>query len=73
MEITTARRMQRCLDKVRKEWGTGWHLLGSRIQQALLAEALLVEITQQDEDVDPARIVRMLNLGWDWINLEGLS
>jgi hypothetical protein len=59
--------MQQCLQQVQRDWGHGWDLLSARQQSALLSERLLITCTQQDESVDPAAVVKILNQGWSWI------
>jgi len=59
--------MKQCAEQAHRDWGNGWDLLSPRLQSALLAERLLITATQQDESIDPAVIVKIINQGWSWI------
>jgi hypothetical protein len=59
--------MKQIRETVERQWGAGFDSLGQPLQSALLAERLLITLSQQDEDVNPANIVKILNQGWTWI------
>jgi hypothetical protein len=67
IDPSIARLMENVEENVRKEWGNAFDHLGVRVQSALLAERLLILSSQQDESVDPARIVQIIREGWTWI------
>jgi hypothetical protein len=67
VDENVARLMQNVEENVRKEWGSAFDNLGVRMQSALLAERLLILSSQQDESVDPTRIVQIIRDGWTWI------
>jgi hypothetical protein len=55
-------------DKVITEWGrAAYEKLGSRIQSALLAEAILILINQQDELTSAEISKRIAIEGWLWV------
>jgi hypothetical protein len=62
-----ARLLNNIDERVRKDWGPAFDHLGVRLQSALLAESLLILSSQQDESVDPARVVQIIKEGWTWI------
>jgi hypothetical protein len=51
-------------EKVLREWGEGFHGLGSRLQRALLAEAVLILAAQQDDDVAAETVRKIIDAGW---------
>jgi hypothetical protein len=54
--------------QVEREWGHGFVKLGARIQQALLAEAVLVLAATQDDQLVSDQIVRrIVQDGWSWV------
>lgn len=67
--------MRRIMQDAERTWGAGFALLGTEMQSAILSERLLILCDAQDESVDPATIVRILNQGrtWiiDWVNARG--
>lgn len=55
-------------DEVITEWGrAAYEKLGSRIQSALLSEAILVLINRQDESLSPEVAKRIATDGWLWV------
>jgi hypothetical protein len=55
-------------DKVITEWGrSAFEKLGSRLQSALLAEALVILVNAQDESIAPETVKRIITEGWLWV------
>ncbi len=59
-------------EAVEREWGRGFHGLGPRLRQAVMAEAVLRVAAMQDEDEVSDRTVREIVVdGYDLVVVEG--
>lgn len=62
-----AKMLKQAHDSVMTEWGHAFNKLGSRVQRALLAEAVLsLAAMQDDEEVSDAAVRRIVVDGWSW-------
>lgn len=54
--------------KAMLEWGRpAWRLLGQRIQQAMVAEAVLAIVAAQRDDITGARLLKIASDGLAWV------
>jgi hypothetical protein len=61
------KKLDQARNKVIAEWGRGWDHLGVRLQQALLAEAVLDLAAAQDDDVSSDRVRELVLAGHSWV------
>jgi hypothetical protein len=55
---------------IRQQWGTGWSMMGRSLQQAIIAERVLLTLAANDKEmVSPEEIYAYLNAMCDYCGL----
>jgi len=65
MATQSERLLKHAQNRVQREWGNSYRLLGSRVLRALLAEEILALAATQDEDgVSAEKVREIVTEGW---------